>query len=156
MGSRRWKGDVVTASNPRFTPGSPEHTEYKLRQIKYYRNTADAQRGRAKLRVARKRERNQQWVVNFLDGKVCSRCGISDHRVLAFDHVRGDKFANVSDLVSGGAALHKLMSEVAKCRVLCHNCHMLHTFEQAGGTYHDKLSVCSESEFYDRYGDLLT
>lgn len=146
---------MVTVTNPRFIAGSKEHEEYKLRQLKYYRDTADIQRSRARLRVAKKRERNQQWVVNFLNGKSCSSCGVSDSRVLAFDHI-SDKFANVSDLVTRGAALHKIIAEAAKCRILCHNCHMLHTFNQAGGTYHDKLKPCSEEDFVARYGDLLT
>ena len=156
MGSRRWKGDVTTASNPRFTPGSVEHEQYKEKQKWYYKNTADAQRERARARVAKKRERNQQWVTNRMAGESCSKCGVSDPRVLAFDHISDDKMANVSDLVSRGAALEKLIVEVAKCRVLCHNCHMLHTFDRMGGTYHDRLKPCTEEEFNERYGDLLT
>jgi len=155
--TRRWKGDVIKVSNPRFEEGSPEHTLYKERQKQYYQNTADIQRSRARERVARKRERNQQWVVNFLHGKVCECCGISDTRVLAFDHLeREDKFSNIADLVSRGLALQKLIDEVAKCRILCHNCHMLHTFSQIGGTYHSKLKPCSEDEFNERYAGFLS
>lgn len=155
--SRRWKGEVVKVSNPRFEPGSPEHELYKAQQKRYYTNTADEQRARARARVARKRERNQQWVVNYLHGKSCESCGVTDTRVLAFDHLNGvNKFANIADLVSRGLALQKLKDEVAKCRILCHNCHMLHTFEQMGGTYHTKLQPCSEEEFNERYRDFMS
>ncbi len=155
--SRRWKGEVIKVSNPRFEHGSAEHELYKEQQKRYYADTADEQRARARNRVARKRERNQQWVVNFLHGKVCEHCGLSDTRVLAFDHLDGfEKFANIADLVSRGLALQKLKDEVTKCRVLCHNCHMLHTFEQMGGTYHTKIKPCTDAEFEEKYGDFLS
>ena len=150
--SRRWSGEVIKVSNPRFVEGSREHDDYKTRQKGYYYATADEQRKRARERVSRNRERNQQWIINFLNYKMSVKCGVSDSRVLAFDHVDGhDKFANVSDLVSRGAALQKLKDEVKKCRVLCHNCHMLHTFEQMGGSYHIKMQPCSDEEFNIKY-----
>lgn len=154
--SRRWKGPVLLVTNPRFEPGSPEHEQYKEKQRKYYYDTADEQRSRARKRVQRKRERNQQWIINRIAGESCSDCGQSDTRVLAFDHVGEElKFANISDLVSRGAPLQKLIEEVKKCRLLCHNCHMLKTFEHMGGTYHSKLRPCSEQEFLDRFKDVL-
>lgn len=154
--SRRWKGEVTLVANPRFVEGSPEHEKYKEKQKKYYRDTIDVQRERAKNRIALKRERNQQWMVNFLQGKSCSECGEDNPRVLAFDHLdKYNKYANVSDLVCGGAKLNKIVTEVMKCRILCHNCHMLNTFKQTRGTYHDKLSPCSEEEFNNKYINIL-
>lgn len=156
MAKRRWNGDVIKVENPRFKPGSPEHIEYKEKQKKYYYDTADLQRERARNRMQRRRERNQQWIVNYVAGRACARCGEADTRVLAFDHLdECDKYANIADLVSRGACFDKLVAEVGKCRILCHNCHMLHTFEQVGGTYHSRLTPCSEEEFLERFKDVL-
>lgn len=158
MMNKRWKGDVKTRE-PRYVVGSPQHTKYELQKKKArdkYQENGDALRAAARARVNRKRERNQQWMVNYLQGKACNDCGISDPKVLAFDHLEGhDKFANIADLVSRGYALHRLVAEVKKCRVLCHNCHMLHTIKQVGGSYHTKLKPCTEDEFNMKYGDIL-
>jgi hypothetical protein len=40
-----------------------------------------------------------------------------------FDHVRGEKVANVSVLVAGGASRRRVLAEIAKCEVVCANCH---------------------------------
>ncbi len=146
--SRRWKGPVIKVTNPRFEDGTPEHEEYKEKQKMYYYATADVQRSKARDRAHKKRSLNQQYVVNYLRDKSCSKCGISDKRVLAFDH-RDDehKYANISDLVSRGSPLEKLIKEIEKCDIVCHNCHMIRTFEQIGGTYHSKIKPCTEAEF---------
>jgi hypothetical protein len=155
--SRRWKGPVAIVSNPRFTPGSPEHDLYKDKQRKYYYDNADVQRGKAAERMRRRRERNQQWVLNYMSGKSCEMCGVSDSRVLTFDHRDDtDKYANVSNMVTRGLPWGKLVEEVAKCRILCHNCHMIRTFEHMGGTYHSRMTPCTDVEFRVRYGDILS
>lgn len=146
--SRRWKGTIVKVTNPRFEEGSTKHLEYKEKQKRYYYDTIDIQRNRARERAAKKRKINQQYVVNYLHGKNCADCGVSDTRILAFDHMEGhEKHANISDLVSRGSSLQKLIDEIPKCRILCHNCHMIRTFEQMGGTYHSKVKPCTEEEF---------
>jgi hypothetical protein len=146
--SRRWKGPVIKVSNPRFEPGSPEHEKYKEKQRNYYYATADEQRNRARERAHQKRRINQQYVVNYLVSKSCEHCGVSDTRVLSFDHRHDEnKFANIADLVSRGAPLNRLIEEIKKCDVLCHNCHMIKTFEHIGGTYHTRVKPCSEEEF---------
>jgi len=153
---RRWKGPVIKVTNPRFEPGSPEHELYKERQRNYYYGSVDVQRSRARDRMRRKRERNQQWLVNKMVGAKCQDCGFDDTRVLAFDHLDDfEKHANIADMVSRGVSLDKLIEEVKKCRILCHNCHMLRTFARMGGTYHNKISPCSDEEFLERYKDVL-
>jgi hypothetical protein len=42
-----------------------------------------------------------------------------------FDHVRGDKVADVSRFRSGRLAWSQLLAEVAKCDVVCANCQRL-------------------------------
>lgn len=156
MSSRRWKGLVIEVTNPRFEPGSPEHELYKEKQRKYYYDNIDEHRSKARDRMRRRRERNQQWVVNRMVGEKCLDCSEEDTRVLAFDHLDDtEKHANIADMVSRGAPLDKLIEEVKKCRILCHNCHMLRTFSQMGGTYHNKISPCSDEEFQQRYKDIL-
>ena len=63
-----------------------------------------------------------------LRGPACQDCGLEspDHpEVFEFDHVRGEKRANVSQLL-----LHKmsvLLRELRKCDLVCRNCHAIRT-----------------------------
>ena len=60
----------------------------------------------------------------------CVDCGESDIVVLEFDHLR-DKTANVSYLISTGE-IPRIKEEIAKCEVVCANCHRRRTSERGG------------------------
>jgi hypothetical protein len=58
----------------------------------------------------------------------CSVCGYNEHpAALDFNHVRGEKLFNVSQDTK--TAWSKVLEEIAKCDVLCANCHRIHTYE---------------------------
>ena len=62
---------------------------------------------------------------------------------LQFDHIdpttkyrtRTGRLVHLADMIKGGRyALSTIMAEIAKCRVLCANCHAVHTHTvQRGG-----------------------
>jgi hypothetical protein len=83
--------------------------------------TRTARRGR------RAREIFRQYV-NAYKSQPCLDCGGQfPPFVMDFDHVRDTKIAIVSRLGGGRAALSKLEAEIAKCDVVCSNCHRLRT-----------------------------
>lgn len=47
-----------------------------------------------------------------------------------FDHVRGEKVATISFLVNQGAVLTRLREEIAKCEIVCANCHRIRTVKR--------------------------
>lgn len=58
----------------------------------------------------------------------CADCGITDYRVLEFDHLpQFKKVANVSDLVRANKSYDVILREIRKCDVVCANCHRLRT-----------------------------
>jgi hypothetical protein len=59
-------------------------------------------------------------------------CGELDPVVLEFDHVRGKKAFNISDAARWGFAMDTVFAEIAKCDVLCANCHRRKTAKQLG------------------------
>jgi hypothetical protein len=61
----------------------------------------------------------------------CVRCGCSDWRVLEFNHIDGVKLFNVSDMLRDGCSKFAVLSEIAKCEVLCANCHRIYTFRDS-------------------------
>ena len=52
--------------------------------------------------------------------KTCKQCGNNDHRVLEFHHL-SDKEFNVGEGIK--FSKERLLKEIAKCEVLCANCH---------------------------------
>ena len=70
--------------------------------------------------------RRRRDLVAFLKAVPCADCGASYHTcVMDFDHVRGNKSANVSKMLA--MSPDKILAEVAKCEVVCANCHRMRT-----------------------------
>lgn len=62
----------------------------------------------------------------------CTDCGVKyPYYVMQFDHVRGVKLMHVSLLAKRGS-LQKVHDELAKCEVVCANCHAERTAQRSG------------------------
>ena len=67
----------------------------------------------------------------------CEVCGFNAHpAALQFDHIdpatkyrtKAGKVVHPSDMIKGGRySLETALAEIAKCRVVCANCHAIHT-----------------------------
>jgi hypothetical protein len=66
----------------------------------------------------------------YMKDKKCVDCGISDQRVLDFDHINGDKKHNISKMVNGSFLWITILAEIAKCEIRCANCHRIKTYER--------------------------
>ena|ERR1035437_4957131 len=63
--------------------------------------------------------------------KTCLDCGTAyPPHVLDFDHVRGVKHRDVSYLTWHGGSPQNLILEIAKCDLVCSNCHRERTFQR--------------------------
>lgn len=81
----------------------------------------------------RKRERvaeAQARLLDYLAERACSDCSETDLLVLEFDHVR-DKSDSISVMVCRGDAWPSILAEIAKCEVVCANCHRRRTAKRA-------------------------
>ena len=94
-------------------------SEYNRR---WYQTHSEDQKKRARINQAKLVEiHNKEKLVP------CADCGIQyDICVMDFDHIGGDKIKNVSALARAGN-LKKLLAEIAKCEVVCANCHRMRT-----------------------------
>ena len=83
------------------------------------------------LQAQQRRRERQQEVRKKLQqvlGGVCIECGINDYRLLDFDHINpATKTMNISQKLH--LPWEVLLEEVAKCQLLCPNCHRLKTME---------------------------
>lgn len=94
----------------------------------YEKNKATIKR-RAYLFMQKARKRNRDFIENHFLTHPCVDCGFNDPRALDFDHVRGEKEGNVSNMVCGGFSIKRIQAEIDKCEVRCANCHRIRTHE---------------------------
>ncbi len=64
------------------------------------------------------------FIQEYLANKFCVDCGESDMAVLTFDHIRGEKKYNISDMISRGYNVETIRRELEKTEIVCFNCHM--------------------------------
>jgi hypothetical protein len=70
------------------------------------------------------------YLVAFFRSHPCVDCGEDDPLVLEFDHL-GEKDFNISKGVRD-RGWHKVLAEMAKCDVVCANCHRRRTARRGG------------------------
>lgn len=80
----------------------------------------DPQKARDKRDVFRLRNRETMRVAK---SEPCADCGITyPYYVMQFDHLGEDKAFNIG-IVGPRASRERLLAEIAKCEVVCANCH---------------------------------
>jgi len=80
-----------------------------------------------------KRRTSRKLIIQLKTGRSCIDCKeFYPHYMMDFDHVRGIKIGNIYDLAKTGD-IAKLLAEVAKCDLVCSNCHRHRTFMRAAG-----------------------
>lgn len=69
---------------------------------------------------------NLNWLRVYKTGLKCRDCNVDDPIVLAFHHRnKSDKRKNVGLMCHTGSSVTRLLEEIAKCDVLCANCHRI-------------------------------
>jgi len=85
-------------------------------------------RGAANERKKRTIRTLQAYVTELKTDKPCADCGkIYPPYVMDFDHVRGVKVRNIARIVKDGCSREMLDEEIAKCELVCSNCHRIRT-----------------------------
>jgi hypothetical protein len=97
---------------------------YRANREKYI--AAEARRKRARV------EERMRYLVDYLRSHPCVDCGEADPLVLEFDHLAGKRFA-ISQGFSG-RNWQSVLDEIAKCDVVCANCHRRRTAGRHGHT----------------------
>lgn len=91
----------------------------------YYASNKAHHRQVIKNRNQKLRKENRQRLCDYLRSHPCVDCEESDIVVLDFDHLR-DKSFNISTMIDGHS-WDKILAEIAKCDVVCANCHRRRT-----------------------------
>ena len=107
----------------------PCKKEYNARYYIATKERYDDCRAEARKRAQEKR---QEKVVEYLSDKRCADCDEGDIRVLEFDHLRDKEFT-----IGGFKKSWDLIeAEIAKCDVVCANCHRKRTAERSNNYRH--------------------
>lgn len=104
---------------------------------KWYRKHHEEQVARTAANMRAKKE-----AIRELKSRPCTDCGGVFHwYVMDFDHVRGEKLGGVSALLQNGKSLSKLMAEIAKCDLVCSNCHRLRTWNRLDDVAREEIRI---------------
>ncbi|MEA2682454.1 MAG: hypothetical protein QOK05_782 [Chloroflexota bacterium] len=105
---------------------------------------------KARLRNDRQLDRNKE-LLRVLKDVPCADCQVRYPRwVMEFDHRESDKLFNVSTNLRGRSRA-MLLAEVAKCEVVCANCHRDRSFRRilARAAPHRREQLQAEMEAWD-------
>jgi len=96
----------------------------------YYQKKRESTKTPHTTTIQKRRQRDELYAyVNKIKEKHgCQLCGMINVYCLEFDHLDpNQKEAGISEMIAHGKSIAELDKEIAKCRVLCKNCHIMHT-----------------------------
>lgn len=73
------------------------------------------------------------WLRSLKVGRPCTDCGLTfDPQVMQWDHLPGfNKLGDISGSWTGRSE-EEILEEIAKCELVCTNCHTIRTFRRNG------------------------
>jgi hypothetical protein len=97
----------------------------------YFQLTRERRRDQKRERRARLAE----WYRDLKAGRPCADCGGTFHyAAMVWDHVPGQgKEVEVSRLLMQGQSKRRILEEIARCELVCANCHAVRTVERLRG-----------------------
>ena len=107
--------------------------------------TAEEKRKRNRENKRRTRIETRIKSMQYQAKKGCHKCKEHDPRKLEYDHKDpAIKTRTVSELITDGYPWSSsiLRNEIRKCRILCANCHRVHTIKQQGYYAAESVKTC--------------
>lgn len=94
-----------------------------------------------------RRRRLQMDLVNRIRALPCSSCGGSFPAcAMEFDHREGSQKLGLVSLMAGRVPIKVLLEEIAKCDIVCTNCHRDRSFQRRGQRGCNTVAVCLPSK----------
>lgn len=75
--------------------------------------------------------RNRAWLIAYKESHPCTDCGnFFPYYVMQFDHLK-DKYLGIARMWAH--SLERIEQEIAKCELVCANCHAIRTHKRRSG-----------------------
>lgn len=110
----------------------------KKHNQKYYAATKERFRDARRASANAIKIANRSRLADLLQTSSCTDCGTTEWRVLEFDHVRGEKTDSIARLLT--CKWQRVIDEIAKCEIVCANCHRLRTYFRMDNCYRAPLA----------------
>lgn len=82
------------------------------------------------------REKKFAWFYEYKKNLKCERCGETHIATLDFHHRDpSEKEYALHRMIYNNHSMEKIKAEIAKCEVLCSNCHRKHHYEEKTGAW---------------------
>lgn len=93
-------------------------------------NVEKTKKEKPERRSAKEKKKVQEMLGSLKERSGCVDCGQTyPSYILDFDHVYGKKVANIGQMLNY-FSVEDIMKEVAKCDVVCSNCHRERTYQR--------------------------
>jgi hypothetical protein len=82
-------------------------------------------------RRTKARRKFKQEIDEYKVERGCAKCGYNGHAAaLDFNHLNPEeKKFNIGEAFANSFGRERVMNEIAKCEILCANCHRIYTYE---------------------------
>ena len=91
----------------------------------WYKNLSDEQKMRFRRKKDQRVQRIREWYNDYKSNLECDDCQETHPACLQFHHRKhSEKNFAISRAVLDGVSIKRILEEIAKCRVLCANCHL--------------------------------
>lgn len=106
-------------------PYTDRETQRRVQRADYLENREEYKQR------SRKSQHNRRLTINKIKEKdPCKDCGKRyPAHVMQFDHVSGTKIMSISQMIAR-FKMETILAEIAKCEVVCANCHADRTFQR--------------------------
>src|SRR5579871_1388971 len=102
-------------------------------QREWYLQNKPLQVSRVRVSRVKRRNRLSEWINEF-KRKPCADCGGEfPPYLMDFDHVSGDKLDDICGMRMRTVSREAIAIEIAKCEVVCANCHRARTHARRSG-----------------------
>lgn len=96
----------------------------------HYQKNKEYYKAKSTKRVSEIRE----WFQTYKIDLKCETCGENHPACIEFHHTK-NKELEVSDTIANGWGKERILSEIAKCKVLCSNCHRKYHWKTKTGPW---------------------
>jgi len=79
--------------------------------------------------IQRDKQNLKRKLAEIKEASGCVDCGINNHIILDFDHIKEKKY-NISRMIHDGFSWKAIKKEIEKCEIVCANCHRLRTYNR--------------------------